>query len=85
MPEKSRKRLRTTKRQQHLDEESRRRERVIRLFPNDASARGLTGALLAEQHEAWQERKYFDRDQVTQWAACRAAAGEGNDVVALSS
>jgi transposase-like protein len=63
LPEKYRKRLRTTKVQERLNEEIRRRERVIRIFPNDESALRLIGALLAEQNEAWQERKYLDMDE----------------------
>lgn len=68
-----------------VNEEIRRRERVIRIFPNDASALRLIGALLAEQNEAWQERKYLDMDEFKEWAASRAAAGEGNNIVALAS
>lgn len=56
---KYRKRLRTTNMQEHLNEEIRRRERVIRISPNDESALRLIGALLAEQNEAWLERKYW--------------------------
>ena len=85
LPEKYRKRLRTTNMQERLNEEIRRRERVIRIFPNDESALRLIGALLAEQNEAWQERKYLDMDEFKEWAANRAAAGEGNNVVAPPS
>jgi putative transposase len=35
LPEKYRKRLRTTNMQERLNEEVRRRERVIRIFPNE--------------------------------------------------
>ena len=84
LPEKYRRRLRTTHLQERLNEEIRRRERVIRIFPNDESALGLIGALLAEQNEVWQERKSLDRDEFAEWAAGRAAAGEGNPVVALA-
>ncbi|EQD77289.1 Transposase, mutator type, partial [mine drainage metagenome] len=38
LPEKYRKRLRTTNMQERLNEEIRRRERVIRIFPNTDSA-----------------------------------------------
>lgn len=38
LPEKYRKRLRSTNMQERLNEEIRRRERVIRIFPNDVSA-----------------------------------------------
>ena len=84
LPEKYRKRLRTTNMQERLNEEIRRRERVIRIFPNDDSALRLIGALLAEQNEVWQERRYLDMDEYAEWAAFRAAAREGNNVVALS-
>jgi transposase-like protein len=85
LPEKYRRRLRTTNMQERLNEEIRRRERVIRIFPNDESALRLIGALLAEQNEAWQERKYLDMDEFKEWATARTAAGEGNNVVALAS
>jgi len=71
--------------QERLNEELRRRERVIRIFPNDESALRLIGALLAEYNEAWQERKYFDMDEFNEWVASSATIGEGNNVVALAS
>ena len=47
-----------------LNEEIRRRERVIRIFPNEASAPRLVGALLAEWHEKWiSGRRYFDMEE----------------------
>jgi putative transposase len=45
--------LRTTNGVERLNAEIRRRERVIRIFPNRDSAIRLLGALLLEQHEAW--------------------------------
>ena len=84
LPEKYRRRLRTTNMQERLNEEIRRRERVIRIFPNDESALRLIGALLAEQNEVWQERRYLDMDEFAEWVAARAAAGESNNVVALA-
>ncbi|MBI4741113.1 MAG: transposase, partial [Betaproteobacteria bacterium] len=74
-PEKHRKRPRTTNMRERLNEEIRRRERVIRIFPNGGSALRLTGALLAGQNEAWQERKCLDMGEFKEWAASRAAAG----------
>lgn len=71
--------------QERLNEEIRRRERAIRIFPNDESALRLIGALRAEQNEVWQERKYLDMDEFAEWAATRAAAGDGNNVVAIAS
>jgi putative transposase len=46
IPEKYRKRLRTTNSQDRLNEEVRRPERVIRIFPNRDSAYRLLGTLL---------------------------------------
>ena len=68
---------------ERLNEEIRRRERVIRIFPNDESALRLIGALLAEHNETWQERRYLDMDDFREWAAAHAA-GEGQNVVALA-
>ena len=67
LPEKYRKRLRTTNMQERINEEIRRRERVIRIFPNDASAKRFIGALLAEMNEQWQARKYLDIDEFNEW------------------
>jgi len=56
-----RKRLRTTNGQEHLNEEVRRRERVIRIFPNRGSVLRLLGALLMEQDEQWSTgHRYLD-------------------------
>lgn len=64
LPERYRKRLRTTNGIERLNEGIRRRERVIRIFPNQESAERLIGALLMEQHEAWSTgRKYFDMEE----------------------
>jgi len=61
LPLKYRKRLRTTNSIERLNEEIRRRERVIRIFPNVKSVIRLIGALLIEQDEKWSTgRKYFD-------------------------
>ena len=61
LPQKYRKRLRTTNSIERLNEEIRRRERVIRIFPNKESLIRLMGALLMEQDERWScGRKYLD-------------------------
>jgi transposase-like protein len=61
LPEKYRKRLRTTNSIERLNEEIRRRDRVIRIYPNEQSVIRLLGALLMEQDEKWSSgRKYFD-------------------------
>lgn len=56
-----RRRLRTTNGVERLNEEIRRRERVIRIFPNRESVMRLLGALLMEQDEVWMTgHRYFD-------------------------
>ena len=61
LPEKYRKRLRTSNSIERLNEELRRRERVIRIFPNEDSLIRLMGAILIEQHEKWVSgKKYLD-------------------------
>jgi putative transposase len=73
LPEKYRLRLRTTNGQERLNEEVRRRERVIRIFPNEAAAVRMIGALLAEQHEVWSTgKRYFDMTEYFEWHATRA-------------
>jgi transposase-like protein len=68
LPEKYRKRLATTNMQERLNEEIRRREKVIRIFPNEESAMRLIGAMLAEKHEVWSTgRLYFDMTEFNEW------------------
>jgi transposase-like protein len=67
LPAKYRKRFRTTNMQERLNQEIRRRERVIRIFPNDDSALRLIGALLAEMNEQWQSKRYLDMDEFNEW------------------
>lgn len=67
LPSKYHRRLRTTNMQERLIQEVRRRERVIRIFPNDASALRLIAALLAEIHEDWQDIKYLDMAEFHEW------------------
>ena len=72
LPEKYRRRLRTTNMAERLNEEVRRREKVIRIFPNEASAQRLIGALLAEQHEVWfTGKRYFDMTEYFEWKEAR--------------
>ena len=53
--------MKSTNIQERLIQEIRRKERVSRIFPNEASAKRLVGALLAEKHETRSTgKKYFD-------------------------
>lgn len=68
LPEKYRKRLRTTNSVERLNEEVPRRERVIRIFPNRESVVGLISALLMEQDEKWAAgKKYLDMTEYLRW------------------
>lgn len=54
-----RRRLRSTNSIEHDHSEMRRRTRVIRIFPNEASLLRLGTALAIERNEQWLERRYF--------------------------
>ena len=75
LPDKYRRRLRSTNMQERLNEEIRRRERVIRIFPNDAAATRLVGALLLDVYEGWQERRYLEMTDYHEW--CEQSALHG--------
>lgn len=75
LPEKYRQRLRTSNGLERLNEEIRRRDRVIRIYPNEASAIRLIGALLIEQDERWTTgRKYLDMQAYYEAQAIREDA-----------
>ena len=54
-------RLKSTNLLEHLNQEVRRREKIIRIFPNHASANRLIGAVLMDLHDEWlsSTRKYI--------------------------
>ena len=55
---------------ERLVEEVRRREKVMRTFPNVDSAHRLVSAFCAETHEEWSTgRRYLDMDEYFQWRA----------------
>jgi transposase-like protein len=90
LPRPYRKRLRTVNGQERLNEEVRRRERVIRIFPNRQSGIRLLGALLMEQDEVWSTgKRYFDMTAYWQWRTAQAtqsapAAAEGGQAQTIS-
>ena len=68
LPIKYRKRLRTSNSIERLNQEIRRRERVIRIFPNEASLLRLIGALLIEIDEKWSTgKKYLTMEEYHQF------------------
>ena len=62
LPEHHRKRMRTTNMLERFNEEIKRRTRVIRIFPNEASCVRLVSALAMEENENWMERKYLNME-----------------------
>jgi len=67
LPEKNHRKLRTTNSMERLNQEIRRRERVIRIFPNRESSLRLLGAFLIEYDEKWSGKKYFDMADYDEW------------------
>lgn len=60
-PESHRRRIRTTNGQERLNQEIKRRTRVVRIFPNQESCLRLMTALCVEQSEEWVTgRRYLD-------------------------
>jgi len=55
----ARRRLRTTNALEREHEEIRRRTRVIRVFPNEASFLRLASALAADRNDQWAKRRYL--------------------------
>ena len=60
LPEVLRKKLRTSNMVERLNEEVKRRERVIRIFPNIGSILRILGSILIDENEKWSQRKYLD-------------------------
>jgi len=67
LPDKYRKRLRTTNMQERFNGEVERCTNVIRIFSNDDSALRIIGALLIEINEQWVTRRYLDMDEFNEW------------------
>lgn len=67
-PRAHRVRIRTTNAIERLNEEIRRRTRVVRIFPSSASALRLIATLAVEQSEDWGDRRYLDMSLLEEWA-----------------
>ena len=63
LPLRHHKHLKSTNMLERLNEEIKRRTRVVRIFPNEASCLRLVRALAVETHEDWIERpRYLDME-----------------------
>ena len=58
------KRLRTNNVQERANRETRRRSRVVQVFPSAASLERLAGAVMCDMDEEWQEARYFSKDKM---------------------
>jgi transposase-like protein len=67
-------RLRSTNSVEHDHADIRRRTRVVRIFPNDASLVRLASALAIERNEKWMERRYFNMPETPQVEELRKIA-----------
>jgi len=86
LPAAYRVRLRTTNSVERLNEEIRRRERVIRIFPARNSALRLLGALLMEMEEQWTtSRRYLHMEGYWQWKEQQHQAVKGGDSAASAA
>jgi putative transposase len=67
-PESHRKRIRTTNGLERLNQEIKRRSRVVRIFPSRASCLRLVSALAIEQSEEWVTgRRYLDIGELEEY------------------
>jgi transposase-like protein len=80
-PESHRRRIRTTNGLERLNQEIKRRTRVVRIFPNrEACLRSVT-ALAVEQSEEWVTgRRYLDMEELRE-LSCREC--ESEEVLAI--
>ena len=59
LPLSHQRRMRTSNSAERLNQELKRRTRVVRVFPNDASLLRLVTALLVEQSDQWETEKTY--------------------------
>jgi putative transposase len=70
-PESHRRRIRTTNGLERLNQEIRRRTRVVRIFPNRGACLRLVSALAVEQSEEWVTgRRYLDMSELEEYRVC---------------
>jgi putative transposase len=80
-PESHRRRIRTTNGLERLNQEIKRRTRVVRIFPNEESCLRLVTALAVEQSEEWiTGRRYLDMEELKE---LRYQECESEEVVAI--
>jgi putative transposase len=77
-PEGHRRRIRTTNGQERLNQEIKRRTRVVRIFPNREACLRLVTALAVEQSEEWVTgRRYLDMEELKEHRSKEEREKEG--------
>jgi putative transposase len=77
-PEPHRGRIRTTNGLERLNQEIKRRTRVVRIFPNRESCLRLVSALAVEQSEEWVTgRRYLDMQELEEQHRCQEREAQG--------
>jgi putative transposase len=77
LPRQHHKHLKSTNMLERLNEEIRRRTRVIRIFPNEASCLRLVRALAVEKHEEWIEgTRYLNMAMLKEHKKLRLLSGQ---------
>lgn len=77
LPQKHRKRMRSTNMLERFNREIKRRTRVVCVFPNDKACVRLVSALAIEQNEEWMERRYLTMTE----NSCLQSINGGNDLI----
>ena len=62
LPERHRKRMRSTNMLERVNQEIKRRTRVIRIFPNEQACLRLVSTLMIELNQDWMERIYLSME-----------------------
>lgn len=76
-PESHRRRIRTTNGLERLNQEIKRRTRVVRIFPNREACLRLVSALAVEQSEEWiTGRRYLDMQELEEYRRQKRQAQE---------
>ncbi len=69
LPEAHRKRMRSTNMLERVNQEIKRRTRVIRIFPNEQACVRLVSTLMMELNQDWMERIYLNMEVATEASA----------------
>jgi putative transposase len=85
-PESHRRRIRTTNGLERLNQEIKRRSRVVRIFPNRESCVRLVTALAMEQSEEWVTgRRYLDMEELAEQRRLEELVVETEEAMIMES